>query len=629
MAIALKRFENKFRPVYELIAAVSWSLAFFVMLAILLVSSLPALPFTFMAGISLGMAFWRWRQVLNLWDFRLELTQAPFVFMSATMLRRLMKAKPKSLWMGFGFNWTPVHTQRTVEIRKLDEQILRPPPLYMKLRGVKSIGDEVLGKPWLHGVGDAEEQVYVPLFAVEGHNLVFGTTGAGKTRLFEILITQAVFRNEAVIIIDPKGDKEMRDLARSACIQAGRPHAFIQFHPAFPSESVRLDPLKNWNDVTEIASRIAALMPSEGNDSFVQMAWKAVQVVSEALVYTNTRPNLVKLRRYIEGGPESLMEMVLRTYFERNLDHWETLVSPLVTRAKEGQLKSKLQNASPELIAYADYYKNQVPDSEREQAVDGLLAMVEHNREHLGKILASLIPTLVALTAGEVGELLSPDVNNLEDERPIFDLAKVIEGRYVLYIGLNSLSNATVGSALGSAFLADFAAVCGARYNYTEADKMGKIQLFVDEANEVANVPLVSILNKARGAGVVATLATQTLPDFEARLGSPARARQILGNCNNLIALRTKDKPTQDFIVETFGNTHIQTITRSQGAGQQTDNAGMDYRNQTSLSLGEQEAAVFAPELLGMLPNLHYIASFAGGRLIKGRIPKLIGGEAS
>lgn len=55
-----------------------------------------------------------------------------------------------------------------------------------------------------------------PLKHTEGHSLIVGTTGSGKTRMFDILISQAILRGEAVIIIDPKGDKEMRDNARRA-----------------------------------------------------------------------------------------------------------------------------------------------------------------------------------------------------------------------------------------------------------------------------------------------------------------------------------------------------------------------------------------------------------------------------
>lgn len=627
MTIALKRFENSIRPAYELIAAISWSLATVVMMVVILFTSLPKAAFLWMAGVASVLASWRWYQTLRLWDFKLQLFGQPFAFMKVSKLKQLMAYAPSDLWMGFGFDWTPQHTQRVVDIRKrASEEEILPPSWYMKLKGVDRAKQQVVGKPWIHGIGldQKERHIFVPLSSIEGHNLVFGTTGAGKTRLYESLITQAIMRNEVVIIIDPKGDKELRDIAKVSCDMAGRPDAFVEFHPAFPSQSIRLDPLKNWNNATEIASRIAALMPSEsGSDSFTQMAWKAVHVVSEGMIYVDRMPNLKRLRRYIEGSPEQLMEEVLRTYLTRNIDRWQTLLAPVVERARNGKLPTKMSGTA-ELIAYVHYYKNEVAESDREPSVDGLLSMVEHNREHLGKILASLVPLLVMLTSSELGTMLSPDANDLDDPRPIFDTKKIINGNHVLYLGLNSLSNATVGSALGSVILADLASVAGERYNYGDERELKKrIQIFVDEAAEVVNLPLIQILNKGRGAGFVTTLAAQTLPDFIARMGDEARARQILGNCNNLIALRTKDRQTQDFIVETFGKTHVQSVSRSIGAGQQTDNAGMDFRNQMSMSLQETEAETFPPELLGMLPNLHYIAFMSGGRLVKGRLPKL------
>lgn len=627
MSIALRRFENSVRPAYEAIAAVCWTGATLVMVVIILFSSLPKAAFIWMAGISSLLASWRWYQVTKLWDFKLKLFGQSFAYMKASVLKKLMGYSPADLWVGFGFDWTPVHTQRALDIRKRADTEILPPAWYLKIKGANRSKQQVVGKPWIHGLGldEKEKHIFVPLASIEGHNLVFGTTGAGKTRLFETLITQDIMRGDVVVVIDPKGDKELRDIAKAACKMAGRPNAFVEFHPAFPSRSIRLDPLKNWNNATEIASRIAALMPSEsGSDSFTQMAWKAVHVVSEGLIYVDQMPNLMRLRRFIEGGPEGLMEEVLRTYLTRNVDRWQTLLAPVVQRARDGKLPSKMAGTA-ELIAYVYYYKHEVPESRREPSVDGLLSMVEHNREHLGKILASLVPLLVMLTAGELGKMLSPDANDMTDTRPIFDTKKIVNGGHVLYLGLDSLSNATVGSALGSVILADFAAVAGERYNYgTEHELKQKIKLYVNEAAEVVNLPLIQILNKGRGAGFVATLAAQTLPDFIARMGDEARARQILGNCNNLIALRTKDRQTQDFVVETFGTTHVQSISRSIGSGQQTDNAGMDYRNQTSQSLQETEAEIFAPELLGMLPNLHYIAFMSGGRLIKGRLPKLL-----
>lgn len=619
----MKTYENLFRPAYEVVAAVGWTVAALAMLYVTIFSKAPSSAFWYMGGLSIAFGVWRWRQTLKLWAFKISLAGRPFLFMRASVLSGLMKRQPSKLWMGFGFEWGPEHTQRVTEIRRRAVKTVMPPEWFMKLKKVKPL-DETKGAPWIHGVEPAEKHIYVPLDALEGHVLVFGTTGSGKTRLLETVISQAIERKEVVVMIDPKGDKELRDIARKACIACGRADAFAEFHPAFPTHSVRIDPLKNWGRSTELASRIAALMISE--DAFQAFAWRAINLVADGLIYVDKAPTLMTLRKFIEGGPDPLMERVLKEFFSRHMPRWETLVTPFLEKARNGKLPLKLSAAAtPELLAYIYFYRHEVPEEKRDQIVDGLLSMVEHSRDHLSKILASLVPLLVMLTAGELGPLLSPDAEDINDTRPLLDTKKLISGGHVLYLGLDSLSDATVGSAIGSIILSDLTAVAGDIYNYGDS-KPKKIQLIVDEAAEVVNGPLIQILNKGRGAGFVTWLLTQTLPDFIARLGSEPKARQMLGNCNNLIALRTKDRQTQDFICETFGKTDIQVIGRSQSIGSRTDDGGLHFTGNASESLQQTSVDLIPPELLGMLPDLHYIASVAGGRIIKGRLPKIIEG---
>lgn len=617
------KYENLFRPAYEVIAAVGWSVATLAMGYVTLVSRAPSSAFWYMGLLSIAFAAWRWRQTLRLWMFKISLAGRPFLFMRASTLSALMHREPSKLWIGFGFEWTPVHTQRVMEIRRRAVKTVMPPAWFMKMKKLKPL-DETKGASWIHGVEPNEKHIYVPLDALEGHVLVFGTTGSGKTRLLETVVSQAIARGEVLVIIDPKGDKELRDIARKACMACGRGDAFVNFHPAFPSTSVRIDPLRNWGRSTELASRIAALMVSD--DAFQAFAWSALNVVADGIIYVDKAPNLMMLRKYIEGGPDSLMERVLKEFFSRNIPRWESLVTTFLEKARNGKLPLKLSAAAtPELLAYIYFYRNEVPEEKRDQVVDGLLSMVEHSRDHLSKILASLVPLLRMLTAGELGRLLSPDAEDIYDERPILDTKKLISGGHVLYLGLDSLSDATVGSAIGSIILSDLTAVAGDIYNYGEG-KPKKIQLIVDEAAEVVNGPLIQILNKGRGAGFVTWLLTQTLPDFIARMGSEPMARQMLGNCNNLIALRTKDRQTQDFICETFGKTDVQVVARSQSIGSRTDDGGLHFTGNASESLQQTEVDLIPPELLGMLPDLHYIASVAGGRIIKGRLPKIIEG---
>lgn len=619
----MKAYENLFRPAYEAIAAAGWMLAAAAMLYVSLSTDHSSSAFWYMGAIAVTCAIWRGLQTLHLWMFKISLAGKPFLFMKASLLSALMRKQPKKLWMGYGFEWGPQHTQRVMEIRRRAVKTIMPPDWFMKLKKAKPL-DETKGAPWIHGVEPKEKNIYVPLDALEGHVLCFGTTGSGKTRLLETVVSQAIERKEVVIVIDPKGDKELRDILRRCCNNCGRTDAFVQFHPAFPSESIRIDPLKNWGRSTELASRIAALMVSE--DAFQAFAWRAINLVADGMIYVDKSPTLMKLRHFIEGGPDALMERVFREFFNRNTPRWETLVQPFLERARNGKLPLKLSAAAtPELLAYIYFYRNEVPEERRDVVVNGLLSMVEHSRDHLSKILASLVPLLVMLTAGELGPLLSPDADDINDPRPLMDTKKLISGGHVLYLGLDSLSDGTVGSAIGSIILSDLTAVAGDIYNYSSG-KPQKIQLIVDEAAETVNGPLIQVLNKGRGAGFVTWLLTQTLPDFVARMGSEPKARQMLGNCNNLIALRTKDRQTQDFICETFGKTDIQVIARSHSVGSRTDDGGLHYTGNASENLQQTSVDVIPPELLGMLPDLHYIASVAGGRIIKGRLPKIVEG---
>ncbi|MBR7487258.1 conjugal transfer protein, partial [Klebsiella pneumoniae] len=68
--------------------------------------------------------------------------------------------------------------------------------------------------------------------------------------------------------------------------------------------------------------------------------------------------------------------------------------------------------------------------------------------------------------SGALGPLLSPESYDLRDERQIPDSDKIINNAQVAYLGLDSLTDHMVGSAMGSIFLSDLTAVAGDGYNY-------------------------------------------------------------------------------------------------------------------------------------------------------------------
>ncbi len=593
-------FDNPWRKVYEWPMAATWWVASALTLAV--TKTLPV-PIGFGIATSLlctGVGTYR---MLQAWmrsrdRARIRLSEKQFIDVPEIIRLAKKASEQSSLWLGKGFHWSDIEASRM-------HQLIG--------RGIAAqMGKAVLhknGAYWLHGLAK-ESDVYAELDNLVGHTLIVGTTRVGKTRLFDLLIAQAIVRGEPVIIIDPKGDHGLAENAHRVCVALEQPERFVYFHPAHPEKSACIDPLRNWNRKTELASRIAALIPSEtGADPFTAFGWKVLNDIVNGLIATGQRPNLVQLRRYIEGGPEDLLLKALRLHFKNQVRDWESRISSFVKQFKGNQL-----------LAYISFYKEIVIHDAQNVDLDGLISTYEHNREHFQKMVASLIPILSMLTSDPLTELLSPNFE-AGHEKTVTDMARAIRSDKVFYVGLDSLADATVGSAIGSVLLADLTAVAGDRYNY-EIQSGKPINLFIDEAAEVINQPTIQLMNKGGGALFRVTIATQTFADFASRLGDENKARQVLGNTNNKIALRVLDAETQKYIAD--GIPKIKARSMMVRYGHNVDSNLQDaYSASYQEQATEEEADLIPPAMLSELPPLHYFARLSGGKTLKGRIPIL------
>lgn len=530
---------------------------------------------------------------------RLSLFGREFIGLSELGKQAQLANGQKSFWLGTGFPWTDIEANKLHAL--------------MSLGVVRTLGkaaQQVEGAYWIHGLAP-ENDLYSELSHLVGHTLIVGTTRVGKSRFFDLLIAQAIFRGETVIIIDPKGDHGLARNARAACEASGAGDRFVYFHPAHPDRSACIDPLRNWNRKTELASRVAALIPSEtGADPFTAFGWKVLNDITNGMIASGYRPNLVQLRRYVEGGPESLLQRALKVHFTNHVNDWESRVSSYIKRHKDRHLE-----------AYITFYREIAIHEAQSVDIDGLISTYEHNREHFQKMVASLIPILSMLTSDPLRELLSPEFEPGHD-RLVTDMSKIIRGNKVVYIGLDSLADSTVGSAIGSIMLADLAAVAGDRYNYG-IDSLMPVNLFIDEAAEVLNKPAIQLMNKGGGADFRVTIATQTFADFASRLGDENKARQVLANTNNKIALRVLDSETQKYIAEGMPMIKVRSMALRYGHNVDT-NIHDEYTASYQEQIIEEDAELFPAAMLGELPPLHFIARLSGGRTLKGRIPILL-----
>lgn len=598
-------YEMPWRANYEMRASLGWALAGAVSVGVNYLTDLPQGPFWYMTGICSIMALVRIPAALRLKKLQRHLSGRELEFINLEKLQEKLKSQTDKLWLGRGFVWENRHAQRVFEILKRDWSSLTP----------SANTSSAIGQHWIHGIEPNEIDIYQQLKDAEGHTGILGTTGSGKTRLFDLLITQGIMRGDASIVIDPKGDKELVENAKRACEAKGEPEKFMYFNPAFPEISVRIDPMRNFTRPTELASRLAVLITPEGatSDPFASFGWLALNNIVNGLLLVHERPNLLNLRYYLEGGPAGLVIEATQSFAKRILkDNYEAKIAPYLQRG--GASGDKLA------VQMFMFYKDVVSKEATNTELDGLYTMYQHDRGHFVKMIATLMPIMSMLTSGPLASLLSPDPNDLNDTRPIVDVPTLIDNGGTLCIGLDSLPDAVVGSAIGSLFASQLTAVAGERYNYGVGDTF--LNLYIDEAAEALNNSVIQLLNKGRGAKFRLFLAAQTIADFVARLGSEDKALQVLGNLNNLISLRVIDNKTQEYITEGWPKTRVKYVMRTQGQNTDSNEPILHGGNQGE-RLMEEEADMLPAQLLGMLPNLEFVAKISGGRLIKGRIPIL------
>ncbi len=644
--MAEKRFEQLLRPAFEARAAVGWGIAAVWMLICAVLVNAPRGTLLASAILAVTMAAWRMFGAQRLLKYKLSLSGKEVVIMKTTDLQKAMPKLGENLWLGWGYRWEPRHTQRAYEVLKRDLDEVYPPQWWLQWMGKKNDPRKAKGLPWVHGLDMKESDVLLPIESLKGHCAIIATTGAIKTRLAALIIFQLALRGDCVIVIDPKGDRDLREICRQAATLAGHPERFLMLHPAFASESVRLDLVKNWDQVSQVASRITMVLGSQESDNFKEFCWMAVHRITNGMKYIGRRVSLYNLKTAMESrvSVEKLTDQVLRKFFKDDcpqlLESIEKEINAANSAGGKRQVnKNAVETNSPELNAMIKVFMSEVPESQDEatltglpakpEEIRGLVAILEANKEWFGKMIVSITPLLTKLTTDDLRGLLSPDYEDINDPRPIMDGKRIVEGNHIFYMGTDTLADESVGKAMSTMALAELSSVAAEIYNHglskDDGSQPRRVHVVVDEWRDAACEPMIQQANKGRGAGFFIWAMGQTFSDLVDKFGgNTARARTFIGNMNNLIVGATQDPDTMDLIIDKLGETSIIVKSQSSGMGSKTEDVGLEFSANQSESVSEKTVEIFPRSLLPQLQDLHYIGFFNRGELIKGRIPVIV-----
>ncbi|MBC3478060.1 type IV conjugative transfer system coupling protein TraD [Pseudomonas taiwanensis] len=574
-----------------------------------------------------------------------------------SLTSRQIPVSSKRLFMGRGFRWSRLHTQRLLEAqdpalaryvnqsaayqwaRRL-EHLLEKTPLGLSFLPRMTAWDSPLnpvrplppvgGSPLLHGVEPDEQEASLPLGERVGHTLVLGTTRVGKTRLAEVYITQDIQRprQEVVIVFDPKGDADLLKRMYVEARRAGREHEFYVFHLGWPEISARYNAIGRFGRISEVATRVAGQLSGEGNSAaFREFAWRFVNIIARALIELGRRPDYLQIQRHVVNIDALFIEYAQHFFARHDAQAWETIVD-LEARLNEKNVPRHMIGREKRVVAIEQYLTTK---RLFDPVMDGLRSAVRYDRTYFDKIVASLLPLLEKLTSGKTAQLLAPNYADLADPRPIFDWLQVIRKRGIVYVGLDALSDAEVAAAVGNSMFADLVSVAGHIYKHgidhglpgssSAADKV-PINLHADEFNELMGDEFIPLINKGGGAGIQVTAYTQTLSDIEARIGSRAKAGQVIGNFNTLQMLRVRETATAELLTNQLPKVNVQTRTLVSGA---TDTADPDARTDFTSSSQDRVTITAVPLIepahIIALPKGQMFSFQEGGQLWKVRMP--------
>ena len=611
-----RRFKQPYRNAWELCSAVGWLLCAVYFFGLFQLEIIDRNLAVIVFGLCGAMFFWRLYEGWSILVARSYLHGYGTAFMSIQTL--IKKTNPDHLWLGLGFEWTPDHSQKLYDLSKYSAKHWRLNKLALWLTGRSNsvMSDDDQGLAALHGLNCGEADIYRPLKNFEGGLCIVGTTQAGKGVFLGTAIAQAIIRGDVVITIDPKGGGRMENVIRKTCAIVGRDEPLI-FSTDNDPGSVRLDPLYTYGSSGEIATRIISVMPPSSDGTFRAFAWSAVDTVAQALIELNISPSVRTIETHINNGINELLGLMLDKLIENKAcPEWRQKALAFIKGSKK-----ELENVDP-LKLKISWYENVLDKTHHTRPIESALKVYHHSAEHYAKITASLIPVFALLNNGDMQKIISPDRNDPKDLRPIISLPEVIEQKQVLYIALGSMQNADVATAAASMMLADLASVAGHRYKLKKGGV--RICLFVDEVSNVVNAPLIEILNKGAEGGIYTTVAMQTMADLEERLGSAAAARKVIGNLNNMVALRTKDGLTRDVFTETMGKTYIKHVDTSLSTHADNYSGIPSYNAGASHKSSSKREDVIPGEYYSMLPNCQFFANVSGGKLYKLRSPILI-----
>lgn len=410
-----------------------------------------------------------------------------------------------------------------------------------------------------HGVNMGSRTKRVPVYLYDAHRkrgtFVFGTTGVGKTRLEEMLVTDDIESGKSLIVMDPKADQALFSKIYEVAERTGRKEEIQLITPIYPQYSAGIDPMAFYYDPEELVTH--AISGIQGNDPFYGAAARlfVTPIIYGNLILAKAEKRLptVSLNQIYQGLRQTALE----------------------------ELRSSLMGLPPEI-------------AEAEE-VPFYVSMLESNlakpADYYEKICTTLQSSLVPLISGSIGKIIGKASSNKLIKR-------IEEGKRVIaVVHTGSMVSPSSAAILGRVLLSMIMATVGRHYIDVREKMNPALSLHIDEAPTVITQDTLNILAMAGSANVMTHLYAQSVSQIHAALGNKDLGIAAMSNTNNKIFMRCTDADTAEYVVRHFGTQDVLS--------------GVFGNNQVTTRTVEKNVLT-ETDLLDLQPQEAYMMSYTG-----------------
>lgn len=377
-------------------------------------------------------------------------------------------------------------------------------------RKVRKPGETYLGKSFWSGkpvVLNEDMRLH--------HTHVVGSTGSGKTESVLVsFLRQDIADGRGVIIIDAKGDLDLREKIRNMMAKVKRDKDFLYFSLSHPEISHSYNPLRS-GSASEIKDKIIG--STEWTEEF-----------------------------YRKRAEEACL----------------TLLSPMISLGMDIHFRSlyRLLTDQKALIEL----KDKIPESQMREDLNTMISQFGENT----KYLSGLISDLALVTKSEFSKLV--DVNH-----PLIDLDSVYEKGEVVYFSLNTQGFEETAKRFGRLILQDIKTFSNRLQTGRTNTQRVFFPIYVDEFSSFVYESFIELLNKARGSKLAIMILHQSMGDLTVKRLS--YQQQVIENTNVKIIMRQDDPVSVEILAKLGGSerTLVSTVqTQEQMTGTELTGLG-------------------------------------------------------